>query len=115
MTKRPALFDPGLQLERTALAWRRTAVALVIGSLFVLRVVPVVSPTSWMQGLVLLPALLGFALAIWTWIRGGARYRGVAKALVRGAPIPGAGGEFLTLAAVSALIGGAASGMLLIR
>jgi uncharacterized membrane protein YidH (DUF202 family) len=53
------LFDPGLQPERTALAWRRTGLALMVASLIALRILPD-NLGSW----ALAPSLLGLVAAI---------------------------------------------------
>jgi uncharacterized membrane protein YidH (DUF202 family) len=53
-------FDPGLQPERTALAWRRTALSLAIGSLAASRLVDLAG--AWLLAAV--GMVLGFGLLL---------------------------------------------------
>jgi uncharacterized membrane protein YidH (DUF202 family) len=60
-------FDPGLQPERTELAWRRTALAIAIGSVISLRIFPLLLPAdaaAW--GLA--PGVLGIGAACVFWV-----------------------------------------------
>ncbi len=68
MTGEP--FDPGLQPERTRLAWQRTAASIAVGALVYARVeADFLGPLSLLVGL--LGALLGLAIGH----RSRARYR----------------------------------------
>jgi uncharacterized membrane protein YidH (DUF202 family) len=104
MSSRP-LFDPGLQPERTALAWQRTALALTVGALLALRILsPVLGPWSLAAG------FAGIALAAIIWVAAGRRARQTRTALLGSAqPLPDA--RLLLLLAL-VIAGGAALGPL---
>jgi uncharacterized membrane protein YidH (DUF202 family) len=108
-------FDPGLQPERTALAWRRTALALVVGSLLGLRVLPqVLGPV----GLVVAAAGVVAALAVLAAAH--RRYRRVHRILTSGTGEPDAvalpgGGLAALVAALTACAGAAALVLALVR
>jgi uncharacterized membrane protein YidH (DUF202 family) len=87
------LFDPGLQPERTELAWRRTALAIGVGSLIALRVLPAIAPTPELQQVWLAPGIIGVAFAVLLWVRARNRHARVNRALLdeRADRLPGAG------------------------
>jgi putative membrane protein len=94
-------FGPGLQPERTALAWQRTALALVAGSTLSLRALPPV-----FGGWSLAIGIVGLIVSAALWFAGRARARRALRALRtdRG-PVPGG----LLLAAFSVTTAAAAA------
>jgi len=70
------VFDPGLQPERTALAWRRTALALTGGSVVIMRILPgVVGAVGFVLG------FAGLTLALVVLVGSHRRYRRQHRAL----------------------------------
>ncbi|MFT2753242.1 DUF202 domain-containing protein [Clavibacter sp. Sh2088] len=115
--------DPGLQPERTALAWRRTALALVVGSLLGLRVLPALLGTAGLvvaaAGVVVAAAGVVAALAVLATAH--RRYRRVHRILTAGpahpdrpAALPG-GALPALVAALTACAGLAALALALTR
>jgi len=71
------LFDPGLQPERTELAWRRTALAAGVGSLVALRLLPIaLGHAAWTLG-----GLAGVLAAGLLWVLARRRAQTVDQAL----------------------------------
>lgn len=80
----PERADPGLQPERTALAWRRSTLALVVGAAVALRLLPpLLGPWSLAIGVVLLLAAAGI------WGASAVRVRRIRSAVAAGVPLPG--------------------------
>jgi hypothetical protein len=103
MTSR-ALFDPGLQPERTELAWRRTVLAIALGAVVSLRLLP---PVLGVWSIAFGFAGLALAAAIWTLAH--RRTAGIRRALL-GSPGPLPDGGLLLLLALL-VTGGAAVGL----
>ncbi|MGI4894022.1 MAG: DUF202 domain-containing protein [Janthinobacterium lividum] len=95
-------FDPGLQPERTTLAWRRTSLSLGIGSLVALRVL---APS--LGGVAVVLGVFGGVLAVATWIAASRRGSRVSAELLRRGDLRDGPGAALiaVLAAVSLLAG----------
>jgi uncharacterized membrane protein YidH (DUF202 family) len=107
------LFDPGMQPERTALAWRRTALAMAAGSLVALRIFPA-SLGLW----AIVPAAIAFAISAVVFVAAHARYRRNHRALVadRGpdAGVALAGGALIALVAAATIAFGVIAAVILI-
>lgn len=101
----PGPFDPGLQIERTELAWRRTALAIAIGSLLSLRVLPLALPAG-VAGWGFAPGLVGLLCACALWFAGRRRQRELSAVLSGDAAARRPGGRMLfALAAFGAGFG----------
>lgn len=92
-------FDPGLQPERTELAWRRTILALAAGSLISERLL---APLIGLWALAV--ALAGLALAVTCWVVSAARARRTKRVLL-GSPGPPPGAGLLLVLAVAVTVG----------
>lgn len=105
------LFDPGLQPERTELAWRRTSLAFAVGSLVAMRVLPVALGSAWWA----LIGLFGVVVAMGLWNAARRRARRLSM-LLRGAEVawrmPG-GGLITVLSASTVLAGGCCAAVVL--
>ena len=89
-------WDPGLQNERTGLAWQRTVLSSLTGSLLMTRLLADVSVTlAVMTGLVALTCTAGLG-----WV-GLQRYRQHASALWANRPMGGAVPQLLLTALVA--------------
>jgi uncharacterized membrane protein YidH (DUF202 family) len=96
------LYDPGLQPERTLLAWRRTCLALALGVAVATRLsLELVGVAALLLG------LLGLVLCGAAWVAAGRRYQRARRALSHDGALPTAGGSIAAVALVAVLIAAA--------
>ena len=93
--------DTGAQPERTALAWRRTALAVSVGSVVAARfAAPALGILAVVSG------VLGAVLAAAVWWSAGRRHATVRRCMDEGRPLTGSAGPSLAaMAAACALVG----------
>ena len=107
------LFDPGMQPERTALAWRRTSLSIAAGSIVALRIFPL-TLGPW----AIAPGALALALAGGLFAASHVRYRRNHRAMISArdqrATVALAGGALLAFTAAVALALGAIAAVILI-
>lgn len=103
--------DPGLQQERTALAWNRTSLALVVGALVVARL----SLKDLGPG-VAVPATLACTMAIWVWLGAQRRSRMTREhphdprfSILRDGTLPAATASVVALLALGEMVAGIAA------
>ena len=92
-------FDPGLQPERTELAWRRTALTIAVGSLVALRLLPTVLENA----LWVIPGCVGIIAAFVMWVLARRRFTGIRRALVAEGTLPRGGAGAVTAMAIAVL------------
>lgn len=80
------IFDPGLQPERTELAWRRTVLTIAVGALVALRLLP-----AALGPLGLSAAVAALILAAGLWVSARRRSSRTTEALLHHTSPPGAG------------------------
>jgi hypothetical protein len=95
-------FDAGLQLERTSLSWRRTALSVAVGSLVSLRLLP-----AWLGGAEwVIPGMVGLLLAGALWIGSRRRHEAFMLEWSRGdEPRIGSALPLMLIAAGAACVG----------
>ena len=92
--------DSGMQAERTALAWRRTALSVAVGSLIGLRVLP---PQLGPLGYAV--AALGLVWSVDLTLTARRRYRDGSRLVRAGGDVPARGVPARTLARTAATTG----------
>ena len=93
-------FDPGLQPERTLLAWRRTCLSLAVASTAAVRFA-----AETIGGAAIVLGLAGVGLSAWAYLASATRHGHTHRALTRTGTAPSASLPILALTGVVVLLG----------